>query len=196
MSTLFAATYPERTIALTLFGTFAKRVWSPDYPWAPKPEERGLGRSRSVEENWGDLIDLHHYTPSKMDDPVFLERTATYFRRSASPGAATALLRMNTQTDIRHILPAIRVPTLVLHRKGDHDANIEEEPSWIASQIPGARLVELEGADHFPWVGGADAILDEVEEFITGERRAFEPIASCPRSCSRTSSARRSERQA
>lgn len=120
------------------------------------------------------MIDLRHYTPSKIDDPVFAERTATYFRRSASPGAAEALLRMNTQIDIRPVLPAIRVPTLVLHRRGDHDAKVEEG-RYIASQIPGARLVELEGEDHFPWVGDQDAILDEVEEFLTGERRAFEP---------------------
>jgi len=109
-----------------------------------------------------------------MNDPAFAERTATYFRRSASPGAAVALLRMNTQIDIRGVLPAIRVPTLVLHRKGDHDAKIDEG-RWIASQIPGSRLVELEGEDHFPWVCDSDAVLDEIEEFVTGERRVFEP---------------------
>jgi pimeloyl-ACP methyl ester carboxylesterase len=173
MSALFAATYPERTTALIMFGTFAKRIWSPDYPWAPKPEEREE-TVELVQNNWADLIDLKHYTPSKINDAAFIERTATYFRRSASPGSATALLRMNTQIDTRRVLPVIRVPTLILHRKGDHDANIAEG-RWIASQIPGARLVELEGEDHFPWVGDSDAVLDEVEEFLTGERRAFEP---------------------
>ena len=173
MSALFTATYPERTTALILFGTFAKRIWSPDYPWAPKPEERQR-TLEMVQDNWADLIDLKHYTPSKMGDAAFAERTATYFRRSASPGAAIALLRMNTQIDIRGVLPAIRVPTLVLHRKGDHDAKIAEG-RWIASQIPGARLVELEGEDHFPWVGDSDSVLDEIEEFVTGERRVFEP---------------------
>lgn len=89
-------------------------------------------------------------------------------------GAAVALLRMNSQIDIRRILPVIRVPTLVLHRTGDHDANVEEG-RWIASQIPEARFVELPGEDHLPWVGDQDAVLDEIEEFLTGERRAFEP---------------------
>ena len=131
MSALFTATYPERTTALILFGTFARRIWSPDYPWAPKPEERQR-TLEMVQDNWADLIDLKHYTPSKMDDAAFAERTATYFRRSASPGAAVALLRMNTQIDIRAVLPAIRVPTLVLHRKGDHDAKIAEG-RWIAT---------------------------------------------------------------
>jgi pimeloyl-ACP methyl ester carboxylesterase len=173
MTALFAATYPERTSSLVVFGTFAKRVWSPDYPWAPKPEERER-TIREVENHWADLIDIAHYAPSKMDDAAFVERTATYFRRSASPGAAIALLRMNTQIDIRGILPAIRVPTLVLHRRDDHDANIEEG-RYIASRIPEARLVELTGADHFPWVGDSEAVLDEIEEFLTGQRRVFEP---------------------
>lgn len=115
---LFAATYPGRTTALMMFGTFAKRIWSPDYPWAPTPEQR-LKEYRIVEREWGNLMDLAHYVPSKIGDEVFASRLATYLRRAASPGAAVALLRMKTQVDIRGVLPAIRVPTLVIHRTGD-----------------------------------------------------------------------------
>ncbi len=173
MSALFAATYPERTTALITFGTFAKRVWSADYPWAPRPEEREE-TYRLMELEWGGEMDVAHYAPSKLDDPAFAGRLATYLRRSASPGAAVALLRMNSQIDIRHLLPAIRVPTLILHRTGDRDAHVEEG-RWIASQIPSARFVELGGEDHLPWVGDQEAVLDEIEEFLTGERRTFEP---------------------
>ena len=168
LSAFFAATYPERAKALVLFGTFAKRIWSPDYPWAPKSEERER-EYETLEREWGELMDVEDYAPSKANDEVFLRRLATYFRRSASPGAAIALLRMNTQLDIRHILPTIRVPTLVIHRSGDRDANVEEG-RWIAEQIPNARFVELPGEDHLPWVGDQDAVVDEIEEFLTGAR--------------------------
>ena len=118
-------------------------------------------------------MDLRDYIPSKINDEAFVQRLATYFRHSASPGAAVALLRMNSQIDIRHVLPTIRVPTLILHRTHDRDANIEEA-RWIASQIPGARMVELSGEDHLPWVGDQNAVLDEIEEFLTGARRPVE----------------------
>ena len=169
---LFAATYPERTRALVMLGTFAKRIWSPDYPWAPTPEERER-EYENVEREWGKLMDLAHYVPSKIGDEAFARRLATYFRRAASPGAAVALLRMNTQIDIRNVLPTIRVPTLVIHRTGDRDAKVEGA-RWLAGQIPGARFVEVAGDDHMPWVGDQDAILDEIQEFVTGVRPAAE----------------------
>jgi pimeloyl-ACP methyl ester carboxylesterase len=168
LSALFAATYPQRTSALITFGTFAKRIWSPDYPWAPKAKEREQ-EYILLERQWGELMDLEDYVPSKAGDEAFLRRLATYFRRSASPGAGVALLRMNTQIDIRHVLPSIHIPTLVIHRTGDRDANVEEG-RWIAGQIPNARFVELPGEDHLPWVGDSDAVLDEIEEFLTGVR--------------------------
>ena len=165
---LFAATYPERTTALVMCGAFAKRIWSPDYPWAQTPEERELAYEM-VENEWGSMMDLSHYVPSKINDEAFAQRLAKYFRHSASPGAAVALLRMNTEIDIRAILPTIRVPTLVIHRTGDRDANVEEG-RWLAARIAGARFTELPGEDHFPWVGDQDAILDEIQEFLTGVR--------------------------
>jgi pimeloyl-ACP methyl ester carboxylesterase len=170
LSMLFAATYPARTVALVTAGSFAKRVWSPDYPWAPTPEARAQEYDL-VEREWGNLMDLSHYIPSKMHDLEFARRLATYCRRSASPSAAVALLRMNTQIDVRDLLPTIRVPALIVHRTGDRDVNIEEG-RWLAARIPGARFVELPGEDHLPWVGDQDAMLDEVEEFLTGVRPA------------------------
>lgn len=170
---LFAATYPERTRALVLYGTFAKRVWSPEYPWAPTPEAR-QAEIESVEREWGNLMDVAHYVPSKAGDEAFARRMATYMRRSASPGAAVALLKMNTQIDTRNVLPTIRVPTLVLHRTGDQDTNVEEG-RYVASRIPGARFVELPGVDHFPEVGDPESILAEVQEFLTGVRPVAEP---------------------
>jgi pimeloyl-ACP methyl ester carboxylesterase len=168
LSTLFAASYPERTRALLLFGTFAKRLWSPDYPWAPTAEQRQQFYA-DVERDWGCGIDLSLYVPSKMGDEAFLDRLNTCFRNAASPGAAVTLLRMNSAVDARHVLPAIHVPTLVMHRTGDRTVRIDES-RWLAQQIPGARFVELAGEDHMPWVGDQDAILDEVQEFLTGDR--------------------------
>jgi class 3 adenylate cyclase len=168
LAVLFAATHPERTIALVTAGIFAKRIWSPDYPWAPKRDERER-YLETVEAEWGQDADVEHLAPSAARDDAFARRLATYFRRSASPGAGAALIRMNTEIDIRGVLPAIRVPALVLHHTGDRDAQVEEG-RWIAGQIPGSRFVELPGEDHLPWVGDQDAVLDEIEQFLTGHR--------------------------
>lgn len=173
LSAYFAATHPDRTLALIMFGTFAKRVYSPDYPWAPTPEER----QKNIEETeveWGSRMDISHYAPSVADDEEFSERIATYLRRSASPGAAAALLKMNTQLDIRNILPAIRVPSLVLHRVGDRDAKIEEG-RFIAENIPGSQFKELSGEDHFPWVGNTEEITEEVRDFLRVDRPSPPP---------------------
>ncbi len=165
---LFAATYPDKTHSLIMFGSFAKRIWSPDHPWGPTEE----GRQEEYEliaREWGKMMDVDHYAPSKVGDEAFLHNLVDYFRNAASPGAAVALLKMNTEIDIRNILPTIKVPTLVLHRTGDQDAAIEGA-RWMASQIPGATFVELPGADHLVWAGDQEEVLDEVQEFLTGER--------------------------
>jgi pimeloyl-ACP methyl ester carboxylesterase len=171
MSVLFAATYPDRITALVLYGVFAKRIWSPDYPWAPKPEARAR-EIEELEKNWSHTMDLDTLAPS--EDEAFKNRLATYFRRSASPGAAVALMRMNTQIDVRDVLPSIQAPTLVLHRKDDLDANVDEG-RWLAEQIPGATFVELPGDAHTLWGGDTDSVVDEIEEFLTGARRGPEP---------------------
>jgi class 3 adenylate cyclase len=172
LAALFAAMHPERTRALVLAHTFASRIWSPEYPWAPTPEQREE-EYRLVEREWGEMMDLAHYVPSKTRDLELSKSLATYFRRAASPGAAVALLRMNTQVDIRGILPTIRVPTLVMHRTGDQDVNVAEG-RYIADRIPGARFIELDGDDHLPWIGDQSRLLDEMQEFLTGVRPAPE----------------------
>ena len=168
MCVLFAATYPERTVALVTCGTYAKRIWSPDYPWAPTPEERQRFYD-AIEHEWGLELGLDTLAPSMQDDPAIRRWLESYVRRSASPGAALALAKMNTQIDVRHVLPAVKVPALIMHRTGDRDSNVEEG-RYIAERIPGARFVELEGADHIPWIGDQDSVLDEIGEFLTGVR--------------------------
>jgi pimeloyl-ACP methyl ester carboxylesterase len=170
MCILFAATYPERTTALIGVGIFAKRIWASDYPWAPTPEQRQKFFD-AIQSNWGDVVDLETLAPSRMEDERFRQWWSGFLRRSASPGAALELARWNTEIDVRHVLPAIRVPTLIIHRRDDRDAHIEEG-RYIAQHIPEAKFVELPGTDHLLWVGDSEAILDEVEEFLTGTRPA------------------------
>lgn len=173
MCALFAATYPERTSGLILCGSFAKRIWDAEYPWAPTPEERKKFFD-AISEGWSGVVDIDTIAPSMKNDERFKTWWATYLRRSASPGDALAFAKMNTEIDIRNILPSIHVPTLVLHRKGDMDSNIEEA-RYMERKIPGARLVEFEGNDHLPWVGESHLILDEIELFLTGALRETEP---------------------
>src|SRR4029079_7889780 len=112
--------------------------------------------------------------PSVANDPKFRDWWATYLRMGASPGAAVALTQMNAEIDVRRVLPTIRVPSLVIHRTGDLLLNIDEG-RFVADCIPGSKFVELPGDDHLPFVGDQDAILDEVEEFLTGVRHTLEP---------------------
>jgi pimeloyl-ACP methyl ester carboxylesterase len=172
MCALLAATYPERTSALVLYGTYAKRIWDPEYPWAPTPGERQKFLT-AIETGWGGVVDLATLAPSMVADEHFKQWWAAYLRLGASPGAALALAKMNTEIDIRHILATISVPTLILHRRDDRDAKLQGG-QYIAERIPKAKFVELPGQDHLAWVGDADAILGEVEEFLTGVRHAPE----------------------
>jgi pimeloyl-ACP methyl ester carboxylesterase len=175
MCVLFAATYPERTSALVTLGSFARRRDpDDDYPWAPTAENREE-TALDFERNWGHLRpeDVEYYAPSRLGDDQFVRNLERYLRRSASPGAAAALLRMNSYIDVRDVLPTIRVPTLVLHRTGDHDVDVAEG-RYLASKIPGARFVELPGDDHWISAGNPDEIADEIESFLTGTRPAEE----------------------
>jgi len=168
MSTMFAAAHPERVSHLILFGSFAKRSWSPDYPWAPTPEDRQAWIDHIVRD-WDKTPDLDEIAPSRAGDAVFAEWFGRMARMAASPGAAKRLAELNTQIDVRGVLPAISVPTLVLHNVHDRDARVEEG-RYIAERIPGARFVGLEGADHLPWTSNTEQIAGEIEEFITGVR--------------------------
>lgn len=171
MCCLFAATYPDRTTALVLYGTYAKRVDpDDDYPWVATWEQR-QAYADQVERDWGLESDLGTMAPNA--DAALTAWWRARARASASPGAARALILMNSRIDVRQVLPTIRVPTLVLHRSGDRDSR-PEEGRYVADRIPGARFVELAGEDHIPWID-ADQIVDEVEEFLTGVRRGPEP---------------------
>ncbi len=170
---LFAATYPERVRALTMLAAYAKRLRSDDYPWAPTPAEREAEARALEERGWAD-IDLGFYAPSKRGDPEFERWLRGWLRNGASPRAAAALLRMNSRIDVRELLPTIAVPTLLLHRTGDRDVNVEEG-RYIAGQIPGARFVELPGDEHVIPAGDVDRLADELEEFLTGSRPVLEP---------------------
>ncbi|HTV02275.1 MAG TPA: alpha/beta fold hydrolase [Luteitalea sp.] len=168
MCSLFAATYPDKTLALVMIGSYARRLWAPDYPWAPTREQREAF-FEVIRASWGAPIGIEDRAPSRQDDPAFREWWATYLRMGASPGAALALTRMNAAIDVREILGSVRVPTLLLHRVGDRALRVEES-RYMASRIPGARLVELPGDDHLPFVGDQDELLGEIEEFLTGFR--------------------------
>jgi class 3 adenylate cyclase len=173
MAMLFAATHPERTTALITVGAYSRRIWDPECPWAPTPEQRQQFFDW-IERDWGGEFDVGSLAPSLASDDAFKRQMSTYFRLSASPGSALALARMNTQIDVRHVLPTIGVPTLVLHRTGDLDSNVAEG-RYIAERIPGAKFVELPGVDHLPWAGNQEDITDEIEEFLTGIRPAAHP---------------------
>jgi class 3 adenylate cyclase len=168
MSVLFAATYPARTSALLLYGTFARLT-------EVQPSADQLQPFlEAMEQNWGQGTLMGMFASSRADDPQFKQWWARYERLGASPGAAVALARMNLEIDVRHVLPTIRVPTLVLQRTGDQVVPVMQG-RYVADHIPGAKYVELPGIDHMPFLGDADAILDELQEFLTGVRPAPEP---------------------
>lgn len=171
MCILFGATYPDRTLSLVLYGTYAKRRDpDDDYPWSPTAQQR-QEYSSEVEREWGVEADLGTMAPNA--DEAMVRWWQARARASASPGAARDLILMNSQIDVRAVLPAVRVPTLVLHRRGDHDSRLEEG-RYIAAHIAGARFVELEGEDHVPWID-SDQVVDEIEEFLTGVRHGPDP---------------------
>jgi class 3 adenylate cyclase len=168
MSMLFAATYPERTRALVLYGTFARHD-----SWVGTVDQLEAAIAE-IERSWGTGESLRRYAPSLATDENSLRAWGRFERLSASPLAMIALRRMNSEIDIRHVLPTIRVPTLILHRSGDVAISVEAG-RYIAEQVPGAKFVELPGEDHLPMAGDSDRVADEIEEFLTGTRRETEP---------------------
>jgi class 3 adenylate cyclase/pimeloyl-ACP methyl ester carboxylesterase len=171
LSILFTATYPERVSALVLYGAYARMAWAPDYPEGI-PEGMWADIERHVEEHWGrgqeGGLPLHLLAPDQADDPAWRKARGRWERLSASPGAAVALQQMILEIDVRHLLSAIRVPTLVVHRTADILHAVGSR--YLGEHIPGAKVVELPGNDYFPYLGDQDAILDEIEEFLTGVR--------------------------
>ncbi|MGI8914752.1 MAG: alpha/beta fold hydrolase [Chloroflexota bacterium] len=180
MSIFFAATYPERTTALILYGAYARNHWAPDYPWRsrkPTPDEL-VERERNVRAEWGtreySLGMLQNFAPTMVGDATFERWWCSIIRLGASPGAWLALNRMNREMDVRDLLPSIRVPTLVLHRRGERIATLGNA-HYLAEHIPGAQLVELPGDDHLPWVGDSDAVVREIASFLQGLPLQEEP---------------------
>ena len=168
MAILFAASYPERTRAIVLYGSYASPRQRDGYPWGRSPEWMD-DYGRQIDDAWGTGIFLPQVAPSRVADEPFRRWWGKYERLSHGPGNALAYFRMNAQIDVRAILPTIQVPTLVLHRRDDSYRDIGHA-RYLAEHIPGAKLVELQGIDHLPYLGDADSILDEVEEFLTGVR--------------------------
>jgi len=168
MCALFAATYPARTTALIMGGSYARRMWAPDYSWGT-PRDTWESFLDAVVRNWGGTTGLDERVPSLAHDPQFRDWWARFVRQSASPNAGRTIWSLIADIDIRHVLPAIRVPTLILHNTGDRTVPVESS-RYMAERIPGAKYVELPGEDHVPYAGNSDAILDEIEEFLTGVR--------------------------
>jgi pimeloyl-ACP methyl ester carboxylesterase len=166
MSLLFAATYPERTAALVLRGGFPRTMWAPDYPWGQTEEQYRRNVEAADLRLYGTRVeaeaDVRRLPGWETEDAATI---VDYLRWSASPGALEALARMNREIDVREVLPAIRVPTLILH--GSEDTIVPAEAArWMADRIPGARFVEVTGAAHLHFGRGTDAINDEVERFL------------------------------
>jgi pimeloyl-ACP methyl ester carboxylesterase/DNA-binding CsgD family transcriptional regulator len=172
---LFAARRPERTAALVLFGTFARAAWAPDQPWAPSPLalERTAAR---VEATWGGSFLMPVVAPSRVGDERFVEWWARYQRVAASPGTAAAIIRALADVDVRDELGRIDVPSLVIHRTGDRIWDVRGGRA-LAAAIPGAQYVELPGDDDLPFVGDSDAVVDAIEQFLTGGIAARPPSA-------------------
>jgi pimeloyl-ACP methyl ester carboxylesterase len=172
MCILFAATYPDRAAALIMDGSFARRTSAPDYPWGPGAEQQ-LAAIEQIEGDWGGSVGIEARSPSLANDERYRQWWARWLRSSASPAAAATLMRMNMEIDVRHVLPVVRVPTLILHSINDRVIDVEAS-RYMATRIPGAKLIELDGVDHIPWGGDSEQIVDAIEEFLTGARRGSE----------------------
>ena len=165
MCILFSATYPERTLGLVLYNPVAKGTWAPEYPWAPTAEE-WRRQTDEVVANWGTYAQAENMAremaPTRVDDTQFVAGIARMFRLSASPGAGATIQRMAADVDVRDVLPAIRVPTLVANMPA-----MRSEAEYVTSRIPGARRVEVPGPDfmiHFQ----SETLVPELERFVKG----------------------------
>ena len=168
MAMLFTATYPERTRALALHATYAH------YPTWVIPIEKLEAVIARIDALWGTGELVSMFAPSRSTDPQFKTWWARFERLGCTPSAAIKITRMNSEIDIRPILPSIRVPTLILHRAGDTRVNVEAS-RYLAQHIPDSKYVELPGVDHLIWGSDASRIADEIVEFLTGSRPEVEP---------------------
>ena len=185
MAMLFAATYPERTRSLVLWGAMARTTYAPDYEIGTPREAYEEARDELVMPYFGSGVMAEIYTPSIAYSPEFIAETsgedvgdqvrlAHEEQAGASPGAILKIIEMYMDVDVRHVVPLISVPTLIVHAHGDRVVNVRHG-RWLADRIPGARYVELPGSDHGFWYTNPDPVLDEIEEFLTGVRPVAEP---------------------
>jgi pimeloyl-ACP methyl ester carboxylesterase len=163
MAVLMAAMHPERVEALVLYGSYARRLRADDYPWGLMPEEREEYAER-LAGDWSWEADMRAMCPSA--DDALAQWWGQRARAAATPSTVRRLIAMNSSIDVRAALGSVRVPTLVMHRRGDQDSSVDEG-RYLAEHIPGAHFVELPGADHFVGVD-ANQILDQVELFLAG----------------------------
>jgi class 3 adenylate cyclase len=173
MAAMFAATHPDRVSALVLYATFARATWAPGYEFAWPAEVRAHHMAELV-EHWGEGRIVAGVAPSEMHDPSFIEWAGRLERLAASPSTIRRIIDLIGEFDVRDVLPSIRVPTLVMHRRDDSFIKIEHS-RYLAGQIPGARYLELEGSDNMFSVGNSEALLGEIEEHLTGVRHEHEP---------------------
>jgi pimeloyl-ACP methyl ester carboxylesterase/DNA-binding CsgD family transcriptional regulator len=168
LSLLFGDAHPERTQAIVLYGSWSRRLVGPDYPFGPTLDQlddivNGMERAWATGEWWDGG------QSNAFDDERHRRWWARYLRMAASPAMAQNVIRMNMRLDIRDVLPRINVPTLILHRAGDTWIDVGHG-RYLAEHIPNATYVELPGSEHRPWLGDVDAIADEVEVFLTGQK--------------------------
>ncbi len=169
MCALYAATYPQRTSALIMVGSYPRMMAAPGYEFG-RTQEQLDALLVEIEHDWGGPVGIDLRAPSRSGDEAFRQRWARFLRMSASPAAAAAaLLRMNAQVDIRDLLPSILVPTLILHSANDRALRVEGS-RYMAERIPRAKYIELQGIDHLPYLSDSEAITGAIEEFLTGMR--------------------------
>jgi class 3 adenylate cyclase len=173
MAAMFAATHPDRVSHLIMYATFARAVWAPGYEWAWQAEHRDEKMKGGISV-WGQGHVAGYVAESRMGDPRFMEWAGRLERLAASPATIARIFDLIGEFDVREVLPSIRVPTLVMHRRDDTFIQVEHS-RYLAEHIPGARYVELEGSDNMFAVGDTEAIMGEIEEFMTGTRHAREP---------------------
>jgi class 3 adenylate cyclase len=167
LACLFAATHPDRTIALVVHGSCARIAWAPDYPWGVTPEQHEADLAL-IERAWGTeaFFEDEGYWPNLYRDPDLIRWMASLARYGMSPGGAAAYERMIYHDDVREVLPTIQVPALILHRREDGP----EENQYLADHIPGAKYVRLPGTEHIPFLGDQDSVTSEIERFVRGVR--------------------------
>ncbi len=173
MSILFAATYPERVSSLILYGAMARAAWAPDNPWGRTDEDMAAMLERH-EALWGSGHSVDRFAPSIASDPDYRRWRGRVDRAAATPGAVVMLSKMNHAIDVRHLLPTIKVPTLVLHRAEDQAVAVEHS-RYVASHIPGAHYVEMVGRDHAPWVADTETVCREIQSFAEKHHAAPQP---------------------